>query len=45
MNENFIVPTVKHNGGTVMVQGCFKGEHAEDFVKIKGIMKTKVFVV
>ena len=44
MSENYIIPTVEHDGGDVMVWGCFCGEIARDFIPIKTLYEIKSII-
>lgn len=39
MLPDCLVPTVKYDGGSVMVHGCFSGNGVGDLIKIDRIMK------
>ena len=43
MTDGCVVPTVQHDGGSVLVWGCFGGESSGDLVQIKGIMKKEQY--
>ena len=38
MISTCVVPTVKHEGGGVMVWGCFAGETVSDLFRIEGTL-------
>ena len=46
-NEHYIpqciVPTVKHEGGSIMVWGCFAGHKIGDLIRVRGIMKEEQY--
>lgn len=41
LSEQYIAPTVKHGGGSVMIWGCFGGASNGDISKITGTMTTE----